>query len=305
MATYRVVANDNPETIAAKLHHPGQAAALIRANPQKATSGGTWRSLHVNELIAVPASWTQQQQQQQGLGRAHGLGDPMSDGTAQAVAALGSAICQAGSPTVMAFQTSWNSANPSATPLVVDGKYGPATQAALASTLGSSGTAPAACTTYSAASYSQADMVNFANAIGTDTTICNGTPNSNVSNFQTAYNQVNNATLSVDGKYGPATFAAMNGLVSSGLIAASSVPQPCAIYGGTGSGGSGGSGGGSTNVPPITIVGSTPAPASTGSTVLFLAVLGVAAVGTYMYMNKHHAPKMAHARTRFRRLRRR
>ena len=80
--------------------------------------------------------------------RVFGLGDPLSDASAQASASSLVTALQAGcaaftsaNPSVTAFQQDFNAAGGSPT-LAVDGLYGPATQAALASILGS---APVAC----------------------------------------------------------------------------------------------------------------------------------------------------------------
>ena len=287
MATYRVQLNDTPASIAQRFTgSPAYAGQLIAANPQKArmviNGAQTWRSLRVGELINLPANWNVR-----GLAAPQGLGDPLSDGTAAALAALDpGSLCQAGNPTVTAFQTSWNAANPGATQLSVDGKYGPNTQAAL---LGVNGSAPAACTTYTSggSTYTAADVVSFANAINADGTICNGTPNANVSNFQSAYNQIYGGTLAVDGKYGPATFGAMNSLVSAGTV--STAVQPCAIYS-SGGGGGGGSGGGGivVNPPPggTTNITQTSAPASSATPWIVGALAIAGGVGAFYYLAK-------------------
>lgn len=287
MSVYRAQMNDTPASIAAKFGHPNQVAQLIAANPHKATMMDqgvqTWRSLRTTELLALPAAW-----RVKGLGT---LGDPNSDGTASALASIDpTTLCQAGNPIVTAFQTSWNAANPSATQLTVDGKYGPMTRTALLGTLGSGSAVPAACTSYgaSSATYTAADVVSFANAINGDATICNGTPNANVSNFQSAYNQIYGGTLTVDGKYGPATFGAMNGLISSGAI--STAAAACSIYGGASGSGSGG---GVVVVPPspppgTTTINNTQTPGTSNTGMIIAGIAAVAlGVGAFMYLRKH------------------
>src|SRR5580692_7963857 len=161
-----------------------------------------------------------------------GIGDPASDGTATALSALASSssLCQSGNPTVIAFQNSYNGTTPApSTPLAVDGDYGPATQAALQSVVGT-GPIPQACTSYTAGSttYTAAQLVTLANAVIADTSICSGT-NQNVSAFQTAYNQVYNASLSIDGLYGAQTNAAMTSVANSATLSGA-VPAACSNF---------------------------------------------------------------------------
>jgi hypothetical protein len=100
------------------------------------------------------------QQRAWGLGRI-GLGDPSTDGTAQAVVALDGtpALCTAGNAAVMAFQSSFNAALaagsyatvvPLPTALTVDGQYGSATMTALQVASGSPAV-PQACTSFTGA----------------------------------------------------------------------------------------------------------------------------------------------------------
>jgi hypothetical protein len=295
MATYRVQAGDTPASIAKKLSGNGDLAAqLIDANPQKQRQvidgGVTFKSLKANELLAVPGNWARPAVRSLG---ALGLGDVTSD--AAAVMALSpTALCTAGNATIMQFQTDWNAANPTSTQLTVDGKYGPATQGALQASIPSGQTAPESCPAYASAgtTYTQAQMVAYANGVIADSTICSGTPNANVSNFQAAYNSVTGSTLSVDGEYGPATYAAMNGLLSmAGVSLTGTIPQACAIY-------TPASGGGGTTPTPAPGGGSTVnvtnTTASTSLTPLVVGALALAAgVGAFYYLRRHHTPTAA------------
>lgn len=95
-----------------------------------------------------------------------GLGDPGS--AAAAVAALTpAALCTSGNPTVLAFQTSWNSTASAVTTLPTDGFYGPTTATAVRSLRPS---APSACTV-SATAAGTAALATCAFSAYTDTSI--------------------------------------------------------------------------------------------------------------------------------------
>src|ERR1700691_557139 len=59
--TYVVQRNDTPASIAAKFGRPGQAAALVQVNPQKARQVvhgvTTFRSLNIGEVLNLPVGW--------------------------------------------------------------------------------------------------------------------------------------------------------------------------------------------------------------------------------------------------------
>jgi hypothetical protein len=286
-------------------------------------------NLVVYNAAGTKALWASGTVQTVGVGEPHpsegtksigfvGMGDPNSDGTATALSALSgsSTLCQRGNPTVIAFQNSYNSTNPS-TPLDVDGDYGINTQNALQSVVGT-GPVPQACTSFTTApgatTYTAEQLVSLANAVIADTSICNASassPNQNVLAFQSAYNQVYNASLSIDGEYGNQTAAAMS-VVGTQNSLSGSIPAACSQFaslpgsatqgsatasassaagGSGGSGGAGGAGGsgGSFNFGPYVpwLIGA-------------VAVAG--GVGIMMYLGSHkehmvaskHTPKHAH-----------
>ena len=172
----------------------------------------------------------------------------------------------------------------------MDGDYGPATQAALQSVVGT-GPVPQACTSYTAGStsYTSAQLATLANAVISDTSICSGT-NQNVLAFQTAYNQVNNASLSLDGLYGPQTNAAMTAVAGSNTLSGA-VPAACSNF--ASAPGSAASGSAIT-VPATTITASGGAGGAGGSfnfgpyvPWLIGAVAVAGGVGIMMYLGSH------------------
>lgn len=296
MATYRVQAGDTPDSIAARCGYSGYAWQLIQANPQKprqllSSGQPTFRTLTVGELLALPQSWFRVPNMDvRGVG-AFGLGDVNSD--AAAVVALSPTdLCAAGNAAVMQFQTDWNAANPTLTQLTVDGKYGPATQTALQGVLtaGAGGTAPAVCTAYASGgtTYTQAQLVALANAVIADSSICSGV-NANVSAFQTAYNSFTSSTLSVDGEYGPASFAAMNSVAAmAGVTLSGAIPAACPNF----------TPGSGTTTPPVTtsptgtttITNTTTTATSSAVPWVVGGLAVVAGVGMFYYLSKHHRP---------------
>lgn len=294
MATYRVQLNDTPASIARRFTGSMDATLLIAANPQKPRvtgidGGQTFKTLSVGELLALPPAWrVRSLNGLRGVGAfgTFALGDPASDGTANAVVELGGtpALCQSGNATVLAFQNSYNAGSP-ATPLTPDGDYGPATMAALQSAT-SSVAVPAACTSYTGAqSYTLADLVTAANTVIADTTICTGT-NANVLNFQKIYNQVQNASLSLDGEYGPASATAMASLASSSTLAGSP-PAACANFTPTAGGGSPTAGSAGSGV--TTITNTQAAPASSTAPWVIGAIALIGGVGAFYMLS--HKPK--------------
>ena len=260
-------------------------AALIGANPHKPLMmlGGvpTFRELGVGEVLNVPARLGR-------VGAPGTLGDPTSDGTANAVLELDGtpALCQTGNPTVLAFQQSWNASQTDPTAQVTeDGDYGPDTAQALSSATGSVAV-PAACTSYTsgATAYTQTDLVNAANALIADTTICNG-PNANVSSFQTIYNAVTGSTLAIDGEYGPASASALASVSGTTGTMPSACPNytPSATY--TAPPGQ------STATPvaptapqqPLTNIAINAPPSS--NTALVVGLVAAAALGTFGYLH--------------------
>ena len=228
MAHYKVRVNDTPGTIAMKLTgRPERMAELVAANPQKkpiAVDGRrTFAAMHVGENLRVPASWTRSLQ---GLGRgptALGamLGATAADLTADVAAILAdTTICQGTNQNVLTFQQDYNSTSPTAaldaaghTTLAEDGLYGPMTAAAAATVTAS---APAACPPFGAASTTTLTPATISisdayTALVSDSSICGGTANQNVINFQQAYNTwAGSALLVLDGIFGPATTQALN-----------------------------------------------------------------------------------------------
>ena len=307
MATYVVQRNDSPAVIARKLGHPGRAADLIAANPQKQKTVidgvPTFRSLVVGETLNIPASWNSLR----GLGR--GLGAAVDDDINAILALSATALCDGtGQTAITQFQNDYNATGTS-TPLTVTGVYDAPTAGALQAqiNLDSSGysftstTAPAACaaapsTGTTTTGTASAAIIAAANAVIADSTICNGTPNSNVSAFQTAYNAAYGASLTVDGKYGTATAAAMASVsqdaTAAGTPLTGTLPAACSIYLPSGGGAPAPAPSGGTTTTTTTI---TTAP----TTSVWPYVLGAFAVGglTFYALKRYKGPAShAHAR---------
>jgi hypothetical protein len=300
--TYVVQRNDTPASIAAKFGRPGQAAALVQVNPQKARQVvhgvTTFRSLNIGEVLNLPAGW--------GVG-VHGTLGAAADVAADAAAilALSAAdLCNGnGQTAITTFQQDYNATGTS-TAITVTGLYDAPTQTALQATLNltNSGTAPQACpppnlaptTPASGSSVTLAQLSTDLNAVIADSTICNGTPNSNVSTFQTDYNSYTNSTLTVDGKYGPATSQAAASVAQlSGATITGTPPASCSIYA-TSTPAAPSSGGTST----VTTTTSTSTTSSTSTaSVTPWVIAGVAAVagaGVFYFLKKHPATKGKH-----------
>jgi hypothetical protein len=220
-----------------------------------------------------------------GVGR--GLGDVNSD--AAAIVALDpTTLCTPGNATIMAFQTDYTAAD-LGTALTVDGNYGSATQAALQQVLsatgGAGGTAPAACPAFATGggTVTQAQVIAAANALIADSNLCMGgaqppASNANVAAFQTAINGYQNSGLTVDGEYGPATFAALTGFAGmSGVTLSGTVPQACPNFTPGAPGTTATTGGGST---------STSSSSSTTTPILIGIVAIAAGVGAFYYLNQ-------------------
>jgi hypothetical protein len=164
---YTVQAYETPDLIAMKLTgNRANAGALVAANPGKprqiVDGKVTFAALQAGEQLALPAGWGGSKRGVAGLPQGVGASGstnaastaqgstnagpdgspstsgPVADGTAVALFAYlqqtpDQSSCTA-NQTVLAFQQSYNAANPSS-PIGTDGLYGQATQSALQATL--------------------------------------------------------------------------------------------------------------------------------------------------------------------------
>jgi hypothetical protein len=293
MATYTVQVNDTPQIIARKTGVP--AGAIIAANPQKrkqiVDGAPTFLTLQAGERLNVPrvSGLGEGGADLRGLGRAQGLGDPVSDGTLAALISLSQSnptLFATPNLTVLAFQKSAG-VGAGVAGSSSDGEYGTATAAA-AQALDSG--APAAIAAGGFSAENATDLANWLTAMNADATagtLCTPPGNNDVMAFQVTYNKVTNSTLIADGQYGDAVAQAAQALAGTtvqGVAMPATAPAVCANY----------SNGGGTPPPPPPPPNPNPAPAPGGttttssgaSTAVVVGLVALAAAGTFVYLKK-------------------